>query len=129
MITDLATVNEDEGVDLIAFMMERRKIRHVLVEDGDHRLVGLVTYRALLRLVASGELHQGDSGMAAREIMQRDLLTVTPETTTAEAIKLLREHQYSILPVVQGDKLVGVVTETCFMPIASQLLEEKLKET
>jgi len=129
MLTDLFTVNEDELVDLVAFLMDRRKIRHVLVEDGEHRLVGLVSYRGLLRLIANGKAGANGLGMPVKEIMTRDPITITPETLTTEAISLMRKNGISILPVVKNDKLVGVVTEAEFLPIASQLLEEKLRET
>lgn len=45
-----------------------------------------------------------------------------------DAISLMRRNGISILPVVKNEKLVGVVTEAEFFPIASQLLEEKLRE-
>ena len=51
MTTDLFTVNEDEVIDLVAAMMDWKKIRHIPVEDHQHRLVGLVTSRKLIRLL------------------------------------------------------------------------------
>jgi CBS domain-containing protein len=128
MLTDLFTVTEDELVDLVAFLMDRRKIRHVLVEDMDHHLVGLVSYRALLRIIASGKARDSTLAIPVKDVMKRDLLTISPETRTTEAIDLMRRYEVSILPVVKNDKLVGVVTEASFMPIASQLLEEKLRD-
>jgi len=127
MLTDLFTVNEDELVDLVAFLMDRRKIRHVLVEDLDHHLVGLVSYRALLRLIASGKPRDSSLAIPVKDIMRRDLLTIGPETRTTEAIEIMRDNGVSILPVVKNEKLVGVVTENSFMPIAAQMLQEKLK--
>ena len=55
-------------------------------------------------------------------------MTVTPQTSTLDAIELMRRHRMSCLPVVVGDHLVGIVTETHFMAIAGQLLEQKLRE-
>lgn len=128
MITDLYTVNEDELIELVAFVMDKYKIRHVLVEDTSHRLTGLVSYRALLRILAKGSGHLPELNMPVKDIMTRDLVTITPETTTHEAIGIMRRKRLPILPVVKDDKLVGVVAESDFMPIASQLLEEKLRE-
>ncbi len=129
MITDLYTVNEDELIELVAFVMDRYKIRHVPVEDTNHRLVGLVSYRSLLRLLAKGEVNDTSLNRPVKDIMIHDLVTVTPETTTLEAIHLMRAKGVPILPVVKSEKLVGVVAESDFMPIASRLLEERLKET
>ena len=68
MTTDLYTVHPDEPVDLVAKLMEWHRIRHVPVEDHEHRLVGLVSYRSLLRLLADPALasrarrHRGRRG-------------------------------------------------------------------
>ena len=54
MTTDLVTVAEDDPVELAANLMDWHRIRQVLVEDGQHRLVGLVSYRTILRQLAHG---------------------------------------------------------------------------
>jgi CBS domain-containing protein/gamma-glutamyl:cysteine ligase YbdK (ATP-grasp superfamily) len=128
MVTDLVTVNEQEPVDLVAHLMDWNKIRHVLVEDDDNRLVGMVSQSVLLRLVGTYHPEQREGPLPVAEVMQRNLVTVAPETSTLEAIELMRRHRFSCLPVVKNDHLVGVVTETQFMAIAGQLLEQKLRE-
>lgn len=128
MDTDLVTVNEHEPIDLVAHLMDWNRIRHVLVEDADNHLVGIVGQRALVRLVGNYHPEQMDSPMPVSEVMARDPVTVTPETPTLEAIELMRRHKMSCLPVVKNNHLVGVVTEAQFMAIAGQLLEAKLRE-
>lgn len=128
MTTSLFTVHEDELVGMVAFLMDRKQIRHVLVEDDEHRLVGLVSYRSLLRLMAEGYDRGSDDSPPVKVIMERDPVSVAPETPTLEAIELLRKHRVSCLPVVKHGKLVGIVSERDFMPIAYELLEEKLLE-
>ncbi len=127
MTTDLFTVNEDELVDLAASMMDWRKIRHVPVEDNEHHLVGLVTHRAILRLLAKDPASFQGKSVSVGDIMERKLITATPETTTLDAINLLREHRIGCLPIVDDDRLVGIVTERDFMQVAGQLLEEVLQ--
>mgnify|MGYP002641534510 CR=1 FL=1 len=126
MTTSLFTVHEDELVDMVAFLMDRKQIRHVLVEDDEHALVGLVSYRSVLRLMAEGFNATTDDAPPVKDIMDRDPVFVRPETPTLEAIDLMRRHMVSCLPVVNEGKLVGIVSETDFMPIAYQLLEERL---
>jgi len=128
MDSDLVTVAEHEPVDLVAHLMVWNNIRHVLVEDADHRLVGLVSQRALVRLVGTYHPEQLDGPLPVSEIMQRNPLTVTPETTTVDAIELMRRNRWSCLPVLKNGHLVGVLTETQLMAIAGQLLEQKLRE-
>jgi len=125
MQTSLVTVNEDELVDLVAFLMDREEVRHVLVEDDEHRLVGLVSYRSLLRLMAEGGMTEE---VPVKKVMERDPISVSPETSSLDAIEIMRDRSVSCLPVVKDGKLVGLVTERDFMPIAYQLLAERLRE-
>lgn len=128
MTTALYTVNEDELVDLAAFLMDRNHIRHVLVEDGGNKLVGIVSYRSLLRLMARGTHGPAADMTPVKEIMERDPITVAPETSTLEAIETMRVNRVSCLPVVKNGRLVGIVSERDFMPVASHLLAQRLRE-
>ena len=129
MTTSLYTVNEEELVDVVAFMMDRKQIRHVLVEDDAHALVGIVSYRSVIRIMANGFDASTEPVPAARDIMERRPVSVAPETSTLEAIRLMRQHKVSALPVVKQGRLVGIVTERDMLPIAYDLLEERLAES
>ena len=126
MTTSLFTVHEEELVDMVAFLMARKRIRHVLVEDEQHGLVGMVSYRSVLRLMAEGFDPTLGEAPPVRDIMERNPVTVTPETPTLDAIDIMREHQVSSLPVVSDGKLVGIVSESDFIPLAYDLLGERL---
>lgn len=127
MHTDLFTVREDELIDLAASIMDWEKVRHVPVEDAKHNLVGIVSYRSLLRVIADPTLRAKGS-VSVSEIMHRQPVTATPDTPTLEAIELMRSNGASCLPVISEGKLVGIVTEHDFMRIAGQLLEQQLRE-
>ena len=120
----LATVQADDAVDLVANLMSWDKIRHVLVEDREHKLLGVVSCRSVLRFLSHGGAGRD---AAVSEIMKQDVITVGPETLTLEAIHLMRKHRIGCLPVVDHGRLVGVVTEENFLTIAGELLEDKLR--
>jgi len=126
MTTDLTTVHPDEALDLVANLMVWERLRYVPVEDGDARLVGLVSYRHLLRVLAKGLLEGRSKPLAVREVMQDRVLTVAPETPTLDAIRLMRDQKIGCLPVVKEGRLVGVLMERDFMDIAAELLEQNL---
>ncbi len=127
MQTELFTVRQDELIDLAASIMDWEQIRHIPVEDSDHRLVGLVSYRALLRLVAD-PVKRKSASIAVEDIMEVEPISVLPSMPTLEAIALMKKHRASCLPVVQEDgKLVGIVTEHDYMRIAGKLLEDQLR--
>jgi CBS domain-containing protein len=123
MSTDLFTVRPDDLVDLAASVMDWRHIRHVPVEDEAGRLVGLVTHRDVLRLLARGG---GGGAVSVREIMKPDPVTVAPTAGTLDAIRLMRERCVGCLPVVEGGALVGIVTAKDFLDAAAKLFEERL---
>jgi len=127
MATDLFTVRPDDIVDFAASLMEWRYVRHVPVEDDTGQLLGLISHRQLLRLVARG--NRGDETVTVRDIMRPDPITVSSETTTVEAIRLMRENRLSCLPVTENGKLVGLVTEYDLVVVAGRLLETYLEES
>jgi CBS domain-containing protein len=125
MSTDLFTVRPDDIVDFAATLMDWRHVRHVPVEDDSGRLVGLVSHRALLRLVATGRVGK-DHRVTVDEIMNTKPITVHADTSTVEAIRLMRERKLACLPVTRDNKLVGIITEHDLIVVASHLLETYL---
>jgi CBS domain-containing protein len=128
MTTDLFTVHPEDVVDLAASLMHWRHIRHVPVEDDEGRLIGILSHRDLLRLVVRGELNNSKE-LAIRDVMKTELITISPETPTLEALRLMRENNIGCLPVVRNERLLGLVTAYDFLTVSAKLLEEKLRET
>ncbi len=129
MRTDLITVTEDEPIDLVAQLMEWNRVRYILVENDANELVGIVSQRALARLVGRMGATAFGLPVSVGEVMRPDPVTVSPETSTLDAIALMRRRQIACLPVVKNNHLVGVMTQDQFMEIAGRLLEEKLRRS
>ncbi len=127
MATDLFTVRADDIVDFAATLMDWRHVRHVPVEGDDGELIGLVSHRALLRLVATGRVG-GEQKVTVEEIMTRNPVTVNSDASTVEAIRLMRECQVACLPVIDEGKLVGLITEHDLIVVSSHLLERYLAD-
>ncbi len=128
MTTELFTVHPEDVVDLAANLMDWQHIRHVPVENEEGHLVGLVTHRSLLRLIGRRRRADDRKAVPVRDIMRTKLVTVSPETSSLEAISLMRTRGVSCLPVVDGDQLVGIVTEADFIEVAAKLLEASLED-
>ena len=120
MTTDLVTVHAEDPIEMVANLMSWERIRHIPVEDKEHRLVGLITYREVLKFFTSGG---SAKDTAVSEIMQTDVATVSLATPTQEALHLMRRLGVGCLPVVDEGKLVGILTDEDFMKIATKILD------
>ena len=127
METDIFTVRPDDPIQLVSDLMGWERIRHVPVEDDKGRLVGLVSMRAVLRHLTGLTKfppQPGGSGKPVSQIMKRELITVTPDTKTLDAIALMQRYRIGCLPVVQDGHIVAMLTEEDFVGVASKALEE-----
>lgn len=106
MTTDVEACTLLDNVYEVAVKMKELNVGAIPIVDGE-KLVGMITDRDIvIRGVA--ERHPGSSKVEV--VMSKDLVTVTPETDTRKAAKLMSEYQIRRLPVVEGDKLVGIVS-------------------
>ncbi len=127
MTTDVFTVRSEDIVDLAAHLMDWAHLRHILVENEEGELVGLVSHRALLRLISKGKEGRSDTTTIG-DIMRLDPVTVGPDTPTLEAIELMQREKVGCLPIVEGKQLVGVIAERDLARVATELLERHLRE-
>src|SRR5262249_10320539 len=106
------TVEPCDSVTAVASLMSGRHFRPVpVVRDG--RLVGLVSYRSVLAVLASGRLNRP---LSAEQIMRRDPVTVSSLAAPRHAVSLMLEHRVACLPVVDDGRLVGILSERDFLP-------------
>lgn len=87
--------------------MQSSDIGDVLVLDGD-QVCGIVTDRDLVVRAVAEELDPLNTRLA--DICTRDLISLTPTDTVADAVKLMREHAIRRLVVLDGQQPVGVVS-------------------
>lgn len=115
------TIPPDTPVLEARRIMQARTIRHLLVvEDG--RLVGIVTDRDIRLNMPSPattlsvwEVNYLLARLTVREVMTTSVIVVEPARHAHEAASLLLAEKIGALPVVDGDRLVGIVTETDFL--------------
>ena len=111
-------------------LMLRRHLNDVLVVDQEQRLAGIVTYSDLCRkiLPTQKELMEheeymiqpesmedriaGVTNVPVGEVMTRRVITVTPDTEVLKAGALMSAHHVKQLPVVEGEKIVGIISHT-----------------
>jgi CBS domain-containing protein/gamma-glutamylcysteine synthetase len=124
MSTDLFTVQKDDLIELVAEIMDWRRIRYMPVENNKGELIGLISSRMLLRHFARcGKMNKQSGSTLVSDIMIEKPVTVTPETSIMDAMHKMQQQRIGCLPVVKGKELVGIITEMDFLRITSRLME------
>jgi len=106
MTTNPRCVSPNDSIQIAARIMKEEDTGVVPIVD-DGRPVGVITDRDIVvRAVADGS----QANKPVREIASSDLVCATPDMSTREATRIMSERQIRRLPVVEGDRLVGIVS-------------------
>ncbi len=129
MTRNVVTVGPDTAVSEIARLLLEKRISGVPVVESDGRLVGIVSEGDLMRRVEEGGPRRGSwwlamlgipeeraieyvrtHGRRARDVMTRQLVTVTPDTPIGKVARLLEEEHIKRVPAVEDGRLVGIIS-------------------
>ncbi len=108
MISDPITIRENTSVEEAIKMMKSSRIRHLPVVSADNTLRGFLTLADL----KEGLLPSMVSDVSLKDLIIRDPVTVAPDDDIEKAARRIYRHKISGLPVVEGNRLVGILTET-----------------
>jgi len=129
MQTDLITLQVDEPLGTAVEATASEQIRHLPILDGD-RLVGMVSDRDIKRALPSALIEWSKAEYEkilretpVRRIMRGNPIIATPQASLADVIRLMLDHRISAIPVVEGGKLVGLLTDTDILQAFLELLE------
>ncbi len=116
------TLCEDDNVRVLEELMAWRNIRHVPVVNQGGELVGLVTHRDFLGIAISqlaeikkSEVDRLYEGIKIGSIMKKKVASVVPETPLHFAAEIMVKNKYGCLVVVNGSKVLGIITEADFV--------------
>ncbi len=128
MATELITVHPSSSLYHAGKLMQEHRIRHLPVVDEDNRLVGLLTQSDVLA-ASDSILKDRDSQLEVahfpvEDAMVTEIDTVPSHASLRQAALYLERHKIGCLPVVDDGKLVGIVTDTDFVGVAINLLEQ-----
>lgn len=128
MSTELVTVKPDDDLQTARDLLHTRRIHHLPVVDEDGKLAGLVTLSQLLAATDSF-LRADDDRIRAQDILVKDIMvtdlaTVDEHAGLRDAAVFLEKHRIGCLPVVTNGELRGIITDTDFVGVAINLLEQ-----
>jgi CBS domain-containing protein len=138
MSSPVVTVQPDTQVKNVAATLVEHGINAVPVVDDGDRLIGIVSEADLLTIEAR---HRPDSAArhgpphTAREVMTQSVYTLTQDTDAAAAARMMLRHNLKSVPVVAGDRVVGIVARRDLLRLIARAdqdiradLEGRLKE-
>ena len=131
MTPDPYTLRQSDSINDAWEVMIGKHVRHIPVTDEDNHVVGLVTQRDVLAATDPGAIreaktasHEVKSDLTLSEIMIRDVTVIRKDDSLRQAALHLQTHKYGCLPVVVDDRLVGIITDSDFIDIAINLIEQ-----
>ncbi|MDJ0832764.1 MAG: CBS domain-containing protein [Gammaproteobacteria bacterium] len=122
MTTNPYSLTETDTLEDARKMMTEKNIRHIPITDQDNKLQGLVTQRDILQATNPAAPQQDAVKLA--DIMIKHVSVIHTTDSLRQAALFLQSHKYGCLPVVSDDRLVGIITDSDFITIAINLLEQ-----
>jgi acetoin utilization protein AcuB len=131
MTPDPKSVRDDDPVKTAVVLVVENRIRHLPVVRGDS-LVGIVSDRDLKRgmpsVVAGATPEEYQAFMEetpVEQMMTRDPITCAPDADLVDLVRGFCEHKVGAIPIVEGERLVGIVTQTDMMQAFLAVLESE----
>ncbi|CCG54218.1 Protein of unknown function [Flavobacterium indicum GPTSA100-9 = DSM 17447] len=119
MTTSIIKLNITDTLTKAETLFKKNHIRHIPVVNSN-KIVGMLSYTDLLRISFADAVDEDDTIIdstvynmfSVEQVMSKNLISVSPETTIKEAAEILATREFHALPVCKGDLLVGIVTTT-----------------
>ncbi len=105
MSADVRTISADVTVGEATRQLVDSQFSGMPVVDGEGRLVGIISEYQMLETLYSSHFR----AKTVRDVMTKDVITVTPDTILSDATSLMMSHRIRRLPVVVDGKIVGIV--------------------
>jgi len=119
MNKNVMTVKPDVTLRKAAEAMSNYHIGSLVVLE-NNKLVGILTERNVLVAVADGK---DPELTTVEEVMTKKVITISPDKVIEDAVALMTEHRIKKLPVVDGEKLVGIITASDIIVVEPKLIE------
>ena len=129
MTTQPQTLGPDDSVATARELMAEHNFRHIPIMDGGGGLVGLVSQRDILAasgssLFAEAGESEAESYVALSAVMTETVQTIDSHASLRGTAMYLQQHKLGCLPVVDDGQLTGIVTDSDFVAVAINLLEQ-----
>lgn len=119
MNRNVIATKPDTSIRKAAEIMSQRHIGSLIVLE-DEKIAGIITNTNVLRAVAE---KKDPDATAVADVMAKDVITIEPGKKIEDAVELMIKYKIKKLPVVENEKLVGVVTASDIIVVEPKLIE------
>ena len=119
MTKNIIALTREDDLERAEMLFKRHKIKHIPVVSGE-AIIGMLSYTDLMR-ISFAETHDEEINsvesvvynmFTIEQVMVKNVVTVTSETTIKEVAKILADREFHALPIVDDGALMGIVTTT-----------------
>ncbi len=135
MTSKVITAHPEDGIRQTFFRMRENEVRHMPVVDEERKLVGIISDRDLRRPEWVDEapdlshIYNLDDNLSVQDLMTRNVMVAHTYDTIAKSTKVLIEHRFGAMPVLNKEQeLVGMLSSLDMLKALDLLLDEQKKE-
>jgi CBS domain-containing protein len=119
MTENVVTLKKDDSLETAEYLFKHHNIRHIPVVTGNV-IIGMLSYTDLLRISFADAVGVDEDHIESivynmftiEQVMKKNLVSVSPSSSIKQVAEILAVKEFHALPVVQRNKLVGIVTTT-----------------
>lgn len=119
MIREVVATKPDTSIRKAAEIMSQHRIGSLIVLEND-KIAGIVTETNVMHSIAE---KKDPDATAVADVMSKDVVTVEPSKKIEDAVELMLKYKVKRLPVVDNEKLIGVVTASDIIAVEPKLIE------
>ena len=119
MTKNIIALTREDDLERAEMLFNRHKIKHIPVVSGE-AIIGMLSFTDLMRISFAETPDEENNSVESvvynmftiEQVMVKDVVTVTSQTTIKEVAQILAEREFHALPIVDGGDLIGIVTTT-----------------
>jgi len=129
MSTQVITLQATDNVFMARELMKEKEVRHIPIVDANNFPIGIITQRDILRAQDSELMDNNQQKLDSKSILLEDIMSTEisytrPKDPLRSAGLKLQKNKYGCLPVMEDNQLVGIITDSDFVDIALNLIEQ-----
>jgi len=120
MTEDVITVHADTSLNVVFELLKENNIHHIPVVNDNKEIVGIISYQDVMQLLHPSTKFNHPNGwlktkgfletLLAKEVMTKEVFSLTPESEMQEAAKLLLRNDFHCVPIIHNKQVVGIIT-------------------